>query len=41
MTGDFVPTHFRNPGDAIDRSGDPDATAIIDLGEDGAEHLRR
>ena len=28
---DFVPTRFRNLGDAVDR-GDPDRTAIIDLG---------
>lgn len=31
MTAGFVPTRFRNLGDAVDR-GDPDRTAIIDLG---------
>lgn len=37
MTG-FVPSRFRNLGDAIDRS-DPDATALIDLGGDaGPRH---
>jgi acyl-CoA synthetase (AMP-forming)/AMP-acid ligase II len=34
MPGDFAPTRFRNLGDAIDRQGDPDAIAIIDLGGD-------
>jgi long-chain acyl-CoA synthetase len=32
MPGEFTPTRFRNLGDAIDRRGDPGATAIIDLG---------
>jgi long-chain acyl-CoA synthetase len=31
VTESFVPTRFRNLGDAVDRS-DPDRTAIIDLG---------
>src|ERR1700681_2890674 len=36
MPGVVAPMHFRNLGDAISRSGDPDATAIIDLGGDPA-----
>src|SRR5438477_11357550 len=39
MSADLDPTRLRNLGDAVDRSGDRDASAIIDLGGDrGPRH---
>jgi long-chain acyl-CoA synthetase len=36
MPGDLAPSRFRNLGAAVDRNGDPEAIAIIDLGGDPA-----
>jgi long-chain acyl-CoA synthetase len=38
MTADFAPARSRNLGDAVERSGDPDAIAVIDLSGEAPRH---